>query len=263
MNNNNYKFIHIGKCGGSYIRSIYDISSIHMNKPNINTNFKYIIFIRNPISRFVSAFYHSKQLIDFDLSKFNRKNKRKLLNNRDTPFYHLPNKLNNKLKYNDPFYEWRDSRSYLKLIKFFKTANILAESITSDNNLIRKNALMLMNMHTIEHIYKGIGWYLHNGEFVKKNYKNIIFIGSIENINNDIDKINKNIKLPIKKKKEYKRKNLKNYNKELSPLAIKNIINFYKNTDYKALEELNNHGFISKEQLASYYKYDNIKKNSI
>jgi len=260
MNNNNYKFIHIGKCGGSYIRSIYNISSIHMYKPNLNANFKYIIFIRNPISRFVSAFYHSKQLIDFNLTKFNNINKTKLLNNKNTPFYHLPKKLYNKLKYNNPFYEWENSRLYIKLINFFKTANNLAESITSNDNFIRKNALLLMNMQKIEHINKGIGYYLYNGEFVKKNYENIVFVGSIENIKNDIEKINNFIKLPIKKNKNYQRKNLKNYNKELSPLAIKNIINFYKNTDYKALEELNNHGFISKDKLKSYYKYNNIKK---
>jgi hypothetical protein len=41
----------------------------------------------------------------------------------------------------------------------------------------------------------------------------------------------------------------------MSQLAITNIINFYKDTDYNALQELYKHKFISKELLNSYYKY--------
>ena len=36
----------------------------------ITNNIKYIIILRNPIERFVSAFYHSKYLVDFDTSKY-------------------------------------------------------------------------------------------------------------------------------------------------------------------------------------------------
>ena len=43
--------------------------------------------------------------------------------------------------------------------------------------------------------------------------------------------------------------------KYLSPLGIKNILEWYKSTDYSALTELYSHGFISKTTLESYYQY--------
>ena len=51
------------------------------------------------------------------------------------------------------------------------------------------------------------------------------------------------------------RKNTSNQNKHLSDLAINNIINYYKDSDYKALKKLFEYKFISKELLESYYKY--------
>lgn len=45
-----------------------------------------------------------------------------------------------------------------------------------------------MNSQT-EHIFKGIGWYMYNGDFIEKNAKNIIFVGSVENMNNDLKKL--------------------------------------------------------------------------
>ena len=83
------------------------------------------------------------------------------------------------------------------LINYFKTANNLAESITSDNVEKKNLALELMNSNT-EHINKGIGWYLFDGDFIKKNHKKIIFVGSLENMNEDIDKLNNILNKKIK-----------------------------------------------------------------
>jgi hypothetical protein len=44
--------------------------------------------------------------------------------------------------------------------------------------------------------------------------------------------------------------------KYLSAIVIQNIINWYKPTDYNALTELYNYGWITKETLESYYTYD-------
>ena len=43
--------------------------------------------------------------------------------------------------------------------------------------------------------------------------------------------------------------------KNLSELAIKNIIEWYKDTDYAALIQLEKYGWITKEVLDSYYIY--------
>ena len=54
-------FIHIGKCGGSSVieelkRKNIKFIEKHVGKVKFRNNKKYYIIIRNPISRFVSAF---------------------------------------------------------------------------------------------------------------------------------------------------------------------------------------------------------------
>ena len=106
----------------------------------------------------------------------------------------------------------------------------------------------------IEHIFKGIGWYLYNGEFIEKNYKNILFVGSQENMINDVQKLDNIIgqKNKIPKLRENKNK----HDKHLSKKAIQNLLEFYKNTDYKALETLLKYEFISKKLLDKYRTYN-------
>ena len=43
----------------------------------------------------------------------------------------------------------------------------------------------------------------------------------------------------------------------MSNLAIGNIINFYKETDYKTLAILKQYNLINEDILQSYYKYNN------
>lgn len=52
--------IHVGKCGGSSVKSVLPdtCKTLHATRPTIGTNDKYIAVIRNPIHRFISAFYH-------------------------------------------------------------------------------------------------------------------------------------------------------------------------------------------------------------
>ena len=40
-----------------------------------------------------------------------------------------------------------------------------------------------------EHIFKGIGWYLYNGDFIEKNHNKIIFVGTVENMTDDITRL--------------------------------------------------------------------------
>ena len=245
-------FIHIGKSGGSFIKNLFPtIKSIHMTKPKIiNNNVNYIIILRNPIERFVSAFYHSKYLIDFDTKGYDFD---MLINDKTTPYYRLKNKIKNRLKNNNPFAEWKSSAYYKDLILYFESANALAESLTSDDKNLQKKARDLCNNEEIEHIYKGIGWYLHNGDFIEKNRKNIIYC-------QDINEINKKYLSIIMKintcEHNYNRKNNKKYDKYLSPKAIKNIINFYKDTDYKVLQKLVEYKFITKELFEKYHYYN-------
>jgi len=69
--------IHIGKCGGSSVTTLlksHRIShrSVHIDKPEFKRTDKYVILIRNPISRFISAFNWRYKLVVTDKSQENR-----------------------------------------------------------------------------------------------------------------------------------------------------------------------------------------------
>ena len=71
------KVIHIGKCGGSTLTSILNKNNlenerIHMKKPEFHTNDRYVIVIRNPIARFISAFNWRYKLVVLDKTQENR-----------------------------------------------------------------------------------------------------------------------------------------------------------------------------------------------
>lgn len=69
----NIKLIHIGKCGGTFIGKKFKLNEYHHSR-NYQLNDKYIIWIRNPIKRFVSAFYFSYNIIHTDTTKLNINN---------------------------------------------------------------------------------------------------------------------------------------------------------------------------------------------
>jgi len=63
MNHNKQVYIiHIGKCGGSSLRSTLKLQTAinfkycHYDNPEISLKYKYIILIRDPINRIISAF---------------------------------------------------------------------------------------------------------------------------------------------------------------------------------------------------------------
>ena len=107
----------------------------------------------------------------------------------------------------------------------------------------------------IEHIYKGIGWYLYNGDFIDKKYNNIKFVGTLENMEDDLKRLGKFLNIKINNKLII-RENKNKHNKLLSPKAIKNILNFYKHTDYKALQKLVEYNYITKELFEEYHYYN-------
>jgi hypothetical protein len=236
-------FIHIGKTGGSTIQSLLNLKQYHLQK-NYNYKNTFIIWVRNPIARFVSAFNMSYVNINFKKYVKNTKRlgyKSVLLKGRIDRYL---SKQNNYIF----------AKKYDTLINYFKTPNNLARALSSNNRRIRKKAEKLMN-YPVGHIYRGIGWYLNNGKFVRKYNKKIVFVGKQETMSEDIKKLgtllNKDLKNDETRINHYSTKK----SKYLSPLAIKNIIKYYKHTDYAALKELNKNGWISNKTLKLYYTY--------
>ena len=244
-------FIHIGKCGGtSLMKQLcrYNIKEHHMNNKYDPINEKYIIWIRNPLSRFVSAF----NMIYTTLHTVVDPDKEYNIYNTISPEV-----IQNKIRYNKQYFFTKVKD---ELILKHTSANELAENITSDNPEKKKDALELMNLNLehCPHILKGIGYYLYNGDFIKEHNDKILFVGKLETMEEDLIKLaiilNKKIN-PNTKIRENKQAT--EGMKYLSPLAIKNLLEFYKDTDYAALNELYLKGWITKEVFDSYYIYQN------
>jgi hypothetical protein len=240
-------FIHIGKTGGTTIHELlfnkinkYVPYEYHHTK-NYKEGENYIIWIRNPISRFVSAFNFSYYAVNVNP---------KSIKSLDLNNCLLPCKLSGAIERGYVF-----SKEYDSLIKYFKSATHLAESLSSDNVEFRTKAHALMS-YPIEHLYKGIGWYLNNGDFVKNKNRKIIFVGRQEFMKDDIKRLSTLLNVELDENRKVRENTyLDKSMKYLSPLAIKNIIEWYKDTDYAALEQLCRHGWIDKELLLSYYTY--------
>ena len=80
----NYIYLHIGKCASSSFREFLkgnfeaNLNCYHLERVdlriNIDTKNRFLFVVRRPIERFVSAFNHSKNLINFDISKITNTN---------------------------------------------------------------------------------------------------------------------------------------------------------------------------------------------
>jgi len=244
------RFIHIGKTGGTTLLKLFEdnnvkISEYHFNK-NYKLNEKYIIWLRNPLTRFVSAFNMEHHFITFDYKNMKVED----ITKKNCMWPEVIHKM--IISKRDYVIHPRFDR----LIRFFGSANSLAESLTSDELERKKKAIELMNFNTKGHIFRGIGWYLNNGLFVKNKNHNILFVGKMETMDEDINKLKKVITNRLKTCNSTMINSFSSKeSKYLSPLAVANLIEFYKDTDYAALIELNRHGWITDEVLALYYTY--------
>ena len=156
-------FLHVGKCGGTslvyhFLKNGIHLQQYHLHRPS-NTPHPdkyFLLWIRNPFSRFVSAFYHSKNRIEGDVAL-------------------VPYRQGKKYIF---------SSTYDNLIRQLHTPNELAEKLSSGHPHLREIALHCMS-EPEEHIWKGLGYYTNNGEFIRHN-KSRIFVGRTENFKQDL-----------------------------------------------------------------------------
>ena len=243
----NIRFIHIGKCGGtSLLISFKDqdvkLHNYHLHKPEFNPEHQYIMWIRNPLHRFVSAFDFSAALINLETSDLD-------INNLTLENCLAPGRIAYKMNHDHTF-----SPEYDGLITFFKTPTNLAESLSDTDPVIREKAIRLMS-HPMEHINQGIGWYLDDGEFIKAHKNNILFVGKVETMKSDLKKLSTLLNIPLSKEQTLVRENTSPLSKYLSPMAVKNLLYFYKETDYKAIEALFHERWIDESTYQSYFEY--------
>jgi len=149
---NEYVLIHIGKCAGTSVHRIfkkldYKIIYKHVQRVNFNPNKKYIIVIRNPISRFISAFnwrFHNVFTTKLQKNRFGRET---------------------------------------KILETYKTVNELAEDIYNSDGSLKIDLSKRKNY--IHHIYEDINYYI--GKFLEScDPKNIYGVIVTETMNSDL-----------------------------------------------------------------------------
>lgn len=128
--------VHIGKCGGSTVKSLLNQSSLlaerfesvvttHISKVKYSKNHNYLIIIRNPIDRAISAFnwrYHLVVETERQRNRFRG--------------------------------EWQ-------ILKNYSTLNSLSEKLYDSNNAFL-NKRVSAEFRTIHHLREDISYYLSN-----------------------------------------------------------------------------------------------------
>ena len=152
-------FIHIGKCGGSSLGKAVEssdklkenferINYTHVHKPKLEPNEQYLICIRNPVSRALSAFnwrYHL--VVDTEEQK-------------------------------DRF------QGEKEILEKYGTLERLAESLYVDGALVQEVALELRKIH---HLREDINFYLED-LFKTSNANSFFAILEQKNLNSDIER---------------------------------------------------------------------------
>ncbi len=167
-----YQFLHIGKTGGTLIRQVLgSLPEEHRSQFRllghdarlshaIETRPDMPVFfsVRRPETLFVSAF-------------------------------------NSRLRQGKPQYDRSWGRRERIVFSVFKTPNDLAESLSATDSALK--ACAELSMLSINHIRKGLQWYLGNTEFLEKHREKIAFILLQEELEQDLRTFAARVGVPL------------------------------------------------------------------
>ena len=110
-----------------------------------------------------------------------------------------------------------------------------------------------------EHLFKGIGWYFHNGAMVRSRSEELFFVGRLEHFSHDFDVLKRRLGIESSQanppdKTAHLRKADSTKKCLLTSEGRANVIKWYEPTDYSALIALENMGYLSNEDLNLYYR---------
>jgi len=193
-----------------------------------------ITWVRNPITRFVSAYNYERAIIDTDVTGMTKPCEL-------GPDCLAPNKIFRKFLTGhayDPDFEHQ--------MLSFQSAEDLAESIYAEG---RKGELARKLMENpIEHIWKGTGYYLLNGSLVEQACDRL-FVGTVERMDDDLARLALLLDLKMPKKQETQLRSSNSSNQPMSELAKSNLFQFYRDTDYAAMRELVRFGLLPADDI--------------
>lgn len=246
-------FLHIDKCAGTTVfanlrRAVPRLYELHQSQPSTTTAPAHptFTFIRNPIARYVSAYNFARWIVGFDTTGLDPA----ILTLSNCP---APERLSRKIRTRGPAYDER----YDALIMAFEDANHLGESLDSSDDTLREKARALMS-HPIGPLSRGLGWYLHNGGFIEKFRDHVFFVGRVERLSADLRALRRKLGLPDQDHIETGRlrENTTGLPRRLTERAVRNVMAWYRDTDYAALRSLLSHGLMDAEAFESYHAYD-------
>lgn len=186
--------MHIGKCGGTTIGWwLYSVKrqfvgttasgyhEHHMNRryaePDESGTSNFLVWVRDPVARFRSAYDWQLSVINAPVPAHANPGWTCSLG----PDCPSPGKVATKAHTGHAY-----TVSFEEQMLHFDSANHLAESIYAMGNDGKVARALMAN--PLEHIAKGIGWYLFDGAFVRKHHKRI-FVGSIEHMDEDMARL--------------------------------------------------------------------------
>lgn len=220
-----FVFIHIGKCGGTTIISLlnqnnFNFSTVHLRRPVYLPDRKYLIALRNPVERFISAFYWRKYLLESG-EGWQCRQKR----------------LRGELRFHQK-YESIDSLCS-ELYAKNGDLNLSIHRSISGGHSWRYSRANKLRFKRPEHCGMGLDFYI--GKFSKKyNPQNILGIICLETLHHDLSEmfgINCNV---------HKKNN--KANKPCVSKESKLILKKYLHKDYEVIERLNLSNLLSENQ---------------
>lgn len=203
--------LHISKTGGTAVKD-----AIRANKPgqeyalflhqhntqfkNIRKGDKVVFFLRDPVSRFVSAFYSRK-------------------------------------RQGQPRYNRAWTRKEKTIFEEFTTADQLASVIYSEDIQLATKAQSAMK--AIGHVKTHYGFWLENSDYLESRRSDIFYIGFQESLEEDFFRLKKRLKLSSELKlpsdDSAAHKTPASEDKHLSSQAIENLRCWYE-ADYRLME---------------------------
>ena len=249
--------IHVGKCGGSSVKSVLPdtYKTLHATRPALGQNGKYVVVIRNPIDRFVSAFYHmysaysvcdtvNQEALNHIEKNTQRFNLYKTANGLAEAIYDEEGKLNIDAHH-------LITRDDLPSVGIY----IKADSGTT-KTLIKTHTIMDLvndegietNQHMDNHLGMNIAWYIE--DLIKNQPESIVGVIRCEHIHGDVLSV-----LGFECKERRNSHTLhdnwgKPYDDTLSDKAVNNLKRYLKK-DYECLLTLKDLGLIDEE----YYNF--------
>jgi hypothetical protein len=201
-----FVLIHVGKCaGGTACHELHKaghiFEHIHVQKPTIKNESRYAILIRDPVSRFASAFHWRKFILQKQTASSEESNSLQTMKN----------------------------RMELEFLSHFKDVNELAEMLNPDNPTHGLHGGISL-VQLIGHVTLGFSWYLDDlMEAIQPNQ--ILAAIAVESLAEDMENVF-GIAISTQDKMDYPGKA-----KPLSPKASGSLRRLFSN-EYRTLQRL-------------------------